>query len=195
MQLFGNMRFLIVLFLWVPLACCAQIIFDNGSFEDEPSDATTPHGWLECEPYTTPDIFPGYWGVYGDPSEGDTYLGIITRPNNTWESIGQRLSHPVEENLCYTFTIDLAYSKSYAGYNNPIKVRIWIGDKRCDKGQLIYESVRIDHTEWKTYQVKFTPLRKYTHLILEAFHKDGKVNYKGNILLDNLQPIRFCGRA
>lgn len=40
----------------------AQITVINPSFEDEPSDATTPQGWSACDDMTTPDIFPGYWG-------------------------------------------------------------------------------------------------------------------------------------
>ena len=179
----------------IPILGSGQVTLNNGSFEDEPSDATTPHGWDECQPYTTPDIFPGYWGVYNEASEGNTYLGMITRTNNTWESIGQRFSTPLEKEMCYTFSIDLSFSTTYAGYNNPLKLRIWIGESKCEKGQLIFESERIEHTEWQTYQVKFTAQKKYTHIILEAFHKDDTVNYKGNILLDNIQPIRFCGRA
>ena len=173
----------------------AQIRFNNGSFEDEPSDATTPHGWYECEELTTPDIFPGVWGVYGEPSDGSTYMGMITRPNNTWESIGQRLMEPLEADNCYVFTIDMAFSRTYAGYNNPLKLRIWLGSEKCDKGLLIYESDLINHTEWKTYPVKFNTDKKYTHVILEAYHDDSPVRYKGNILLDHLTPIKRCSRA
>ncbi|NNF33129.1 MAG: hypothetical protein HKN68_03425 [Saprospiraceae bacterium] len=187
----------IILFLLITLSSSAigQIRINNGSFEDEPSDATTPHGWFECHELTTPDIFPGVWGVYGDPSDGDTYMGLITRPNNTWESIGQRLTQPLEANKCYSFMVDMAYSKTYAGYNNPIRLRIWLGDKRCNQGQLIYESDLIDHTDWKTYLVKFTTEKPYTHIILEAFHDESPVRYKGNILLDHMTAIKRCGRA
>ena len=47
-----------------------QILLDNPSFEGEPKDATTPIGWLECEKGTTPDILPGFWGVYLQPYDG-----------------------------------------------------------------------------------------------------------------------------
>ena len=55
----------------------------NSSFEGEPADATVPQGWMACQEGTTPDILPGYWGVYTYPANGDTYLGLITRGNGT----------------------------------------------------------------------------------------------------------------
>ena len=172
-----------------------QSPFNNGSFEDDPSDATTPHGWYECEALTTPDIFPGVWGVYGEASDGNTYMGLITRPNNTWESIGQRLVKPLESNNCYTFSIDLAHAKTYAGYNQPLRLRIWAGSSKCQKGKMIFESDLIEHADWKTYIIKFNSEEKYTHIILEAYHNESPIIYKGNILLDHLTSIRLCGRA
>jgi hypothetical protein len=189
-------RFLVFFFgILNSSSLAGQTAFNNGSFEDEPSDATTPHGWYECEPFTTPDIFPGFWGVYTEASEGDTYIGMIYRENNTWESIGQRLTKPLSTDNCYTFSIDLAFSRTYAGYNQPIKLRIWGGTNRCDKGQLIYESPLIDHIDWKTYRIDFNPDKGHTHIILEAFHPGNIKSYKGNILMDNLKPIKICGRV
>ncbi len=187
--------YFIAFFLIFYSSLFGQVKFNNGSFEDEPSDATTPHGWYECNEFTTPDIFPGVWGVYGEPSEGETYMGIITRPNNTWESIGQRLTQPLEADNCYIFTLDMAFSRTYAGYNNPLRLRIYLGNGRCDQSKLIYESELIDHTEWRTYPVKFNIEKGYTHIILESYHNETPVRYKGNILLDHLTPIKICGRA
>ena len=50
----------------------------NESFEGEPADATMPQGWMGCQEGTTPDILPGYWGVYTHPADGDTYLGPVS---------------------------------------------------------------------------------------------------------------------
>lgn len=186
---------LLFLILMISKSAISQTRINNGSFEDEPSDATTPHGWYECNELTTPDIFPGVWGVYDQPSDGDTYMGLITRPNNSWESIGQRLRQPLESDKCYSFMIDMAFSNTYAGYNNPIRLRIWLGNERCDQGQLIYESDLIDHTSWKTYLVKFTTDKPFSHIILEAYHNQSPVRYKGNILLDHITTIKRCGRA
>ena len=74
----------------LPIALSSQIYLTNASFEGEPQDATVPTGWFACELGTTPDILPGFWGVYSESSEGETYLGLITREDGTFESIGQR---------------------------------------------------------------------------------------------------------
>lgn len=173
----------------------AQMRLNNASFEDEPSDATTPMGWFECSDDTTPDILPGYWGVYTDPSEGDTYVGMITRENSTFETIGQRLTKPLLLDECYSFTVDLAHSKGYSGYGNPIKLRIYLSDRKCGKEQLIMETPFIDHTEWKKYPIKFIAEGAYNYVRFDAFYKKGRFSHKGNILVDNVSPIVICTRT
>jgi hypothetical protein len=174
----------------------AQIIeVSNSSFEGEPADATVPQGWLACKEGTTPDILPGYWGVYSDPSDGETYVGLITRHNNTWESIGQRLPEPLKKGSCYTWSFDLSHSDTYSGYNGPIKLRIWISKQKCLKEQLIYESPLIEHLDWQTYTIKFIPTDEYRYIMLEAFHSEETFSYKGNILIDRLRAIQGCDRT
>ena len=174
----------------------AQIPLQNASFEGEPQDATTPIGWLECERETTPDILPGYWGVYKEAYEGDTYVGLITRSNGTWEAIGQRLKSALKKNQCYSFSLQVAYSELYAGYNEPIKLRVWGGDKRCEKTELLGETKIIDHEEWRLYSFKFTPRDRIRYVIFEAYYnEDKKFTHNGNVLLDNISPIVWCPRA
>ena len=190
-----NRNIVLALFLFVVHLCQAQITVVNPSFEDEPSDATTPQGWFPCEELTTPDIFPGFWGVYNEPSHGYTYVGIITRENGTFESFGQRLSHTLKEKACYYASIDLAHSIIYSGYNKPIKLRIYLGENKCSKDQLIFESPVIKQMTWKTFKFEFNPEANYDYIILEAYYKDGRFSHKGNILIDNLRPILRCGNA
>ena len=173
----------------------AQITVINPSFEDEPSDATTPQGWSPYDNMTTPDIFPGFWGVYNEPSHGETYVGIITRENGTFESFGQRLTGTLEAKFCYYSEIDLAHSIIYSGYNKAIKLRIYLGSDSSSKDQLIFESPTIDHMNWKTFKFDFYPDKNYDYIILEAFFKEGVFSHKGNILIDNLRPILRCGNA
>jgi hypothetical protein len=172
-----------------------NIELSNASFEGEPADATVPQGWLPCKEGTTPDILPGYWGVYTEPSDGDTYLGLITRQNNTWESIGQRLPTDVEKGSCYAWALDLSRSDTYSGYNGPLKLRVWISKTKCQKDQLIFESPLIEHTDWKTYKIKFTPEDNFRYILLEAFHSEEEFSYQGNVLIDRLRPIQGCDRT
>ncbi len=186
-----------VLFLtMLSTSMTGQIIqLENPSFEGEARDAVMPLNWHACSEGTTPDLLPGPWGVYNEPSDGDTYLGLITRENFSWEVIGQRLREPLVKGNCYVFALDLSHSDLYSGYNNPIKLRIWAGKNKCDKGQLISETDFIRHTEWKTYEFKFNAEQKMNYIILEAFYRERPYAHKGNILIDNIAPIRLCGRA
>lgn len=184
-----------LILIWLSPNIAAQITVINPSFEDSPSDATMPQGWHACADRTTPDIMPGYWGVYNEPSDGDTYVGIITRENSTYESFGQRLSQPLEKGQCYRFSIDLAHSDVYAGYNRPLQLQIFMGKEKCDTDQLVFTSEVVKSTEWATHYIEFKAAKDYQYIILKAFFKEGKFSYKGNILLDNMTSIVLCGRA
>lgn len=167
----------------------------NPSFEGQPADATMPVGWFMSTPGTTPDILPGYWGVYQDAEDGDTYLGLITRPDGSWEAIAQRLPRQLKATECYQLLVDLAHSKTYSGYNGPLKLRVYGGSSRTDRSYLLYESPLIEHTNWKTYPIQFNLKQNITYLIFEAYHNGKPFHYAGNILLDNLSRVVSCPRA
>ncbi|MCB0555610.1 MAG: hypothetical protein KDD02_18835 [Phaeodactylibacter sp.] len=179
----------------LPILLTAQAYLKNASFEGKAQDATVPASWFPCEEGTTPDILPGPWGVYEEAAEGDTYLGLITREDGTWESVGQRLSATLKAKECYTFTLDVAHSKTYAGYNNPLRLRIWGGMAKCGKDQLLLETDFIREPEWEEFEVQFVPKKPINYIVIEAFYKDGRFSYQGNILIDNFSPIKKCVRA
>ncbi|MFK7936828.1 MAG: hypothetical protein AB8G22_25165 [Saprospiraceae bacterium] len=185
-----------VLSLLLSFSTVAQIQLDNASFEGEPQDATVPVGWFACAPGTTPDILPGFWGVYNDSSEGDTYIGLITRRDGSYESIGQRLKEPLKKNECYAFAMDLAHSDSYSGYDGVLNLRIWGGANKCDKDQLLWQTIEpIEEEDWATFNINFTTKQTINYIIIEAFHREEPTPYEGNILLDNITPIKKCPRA
>lgn len=173
----------------------AQAYLNNGFFEGTPQDATVPSGWHICAPGSTPDILPGPWGVFLEASEGDTYIGMITREDGSYESIGQRLSRPLESGQCYELSVDLAHSPLYAGYRSSLKLRIWGGTTRCEQTMLLFESPEISHEDWKTYTIKFTVDTPLNYILLEAWNPAGNKVLMGNILIDNLRGIRLCRRA
>jgi len=173
----------------------AQITLTNPSFEDEPADATMPMGWLKCAKGTTPDILPGYWGVYHEAQEGETYIGLITRGDGSYESIGQRLPSKLNEGDCYKFSIDLATSDNYSGYSGSVKLRVWLGAKKCNKEQMVYESEFIENLDWETHLIEFNTSFQAKYIIFEAYYQDGSFSHKGNILLDNISPLIYCSRV
>jgi hypothetical protein len=193
---FRQMAAVLLILAGCHVALFAQWSFDNSSFEGDPQDATVPQNWIPCKAGTTPDILPGPWGVYTEPADGKTFVGLITREDGTWESIGQRTKQILKAKECYAFSIDLAHSDTYAGYNLPIRLRVWGGYDRCAKDQLLGETDLINHTDWVTYPFQFYPAKEIRYIILEAHYAKGvAVPYKGNVLLDHLSPIKNCTRA
>lgn len=187
-------RYLYILFIAIfPLALAGQIYLDNPSFEDKPQDATTPHGWWECEPGTTPDILPGFWGVKTLPLDGQTYVGMITREDGSFESIGQQIYPPLQTDQCYEMYIHLARSRKYVGYTKDIQLNIWLSNNKCEKGQLIFTSPEISHRKWKKYPIQFNSEGEFKYILIEVFSK--KEGRKGHILIDAISPIGLCSRA
>jgi len=170
-----------------------EIRLSNASFEGEPSDATMPQQWSACQRGSTPDILPGFWGVYLDPYEGESYIGLITREDGSFESIGQKLSIPIRKDECYRFTAELAHSNTYANYNLPIRLRIWGAKTRCSKDQLLAETPSIKHIEWKTYPLQFVAEDAFPYIIIEAYYAKGiYFPYRGNLLIDNISIFKLC---
>lgn len=181
---------------FLQLDAFSQIRLENPSFEGDPQDATVPVGWFPCEEGSTPDLLPGPWAVYQTPSDGQSFMGLITREDGTWENVGQRLSQPMQNGQCYYMDIDLAFSDTYAGYNQPIKFRIWGGYSRCEKQILLGHTVTVNHTDWRTYRFLFAPNQPINYIIFEAYYPNPANNiYKGNILIDNCSAIKVCIRA
>ncbi len=192
----------LVIFTFLSFFAQAQlsvIELANPSFEDIPRHSHTPQGWINCgfEGESAPDVQPDFtFQVTKKPVEGNTYLGMVVRDNDTWESVGQLLSKRLEKGTCYEFSIKLARSLSYisvsreldqpANYITPTKLRIWGGFGACDKRFLLGESYLVRHADWKMYEFKFEPDAAYTHIILEAFYQTPTLfPYNGNLLLDD----------
>ena len=173
----------------------SQHSFINAAFEGTPQDATVPQGWYICEEGSTPDILPGPWGVYNEAAEGETYIGLITRPDGSFESIGQRMNEPLITGECYDLYVDLATSHSYTGYNESIKLRIWLGTNKCERTQLLLESDFITVESWIPHKINFTAEAAHQYIIIEAYTGSKSKRKRGNILVDNLSSIRLCKRT
>ncbi|MBV6653776.1 MAG: hypothetical protein KI786_08480 [Mameliella sp.] len=191
------MRNLVILCLWgLCSPSFAQPIFlNNASFEDGAQDATVPSGWFGCEMGSTPDILPGQWGVYQPAEDGDTYLGLITREDGTWESIGQRLVKPLKKENCYKLSLFLSHSNNYETYNGELRLRIYGGGTKCQKAQVLYESPVISQTQWEEYEIAFFAKQDIHYLTFEAYHVQQGRAFRGNILIDGISSIEQCTRA
>lgn len=212
MSLENTIKYVTFLLAW-PLLATAQkdapILFVNPSFEDLPRSGVQPNGWTNCGPAseTPPDVQPGQFGVTLAPSNGQSYLGLVVRDNETWEMVGQRISRPLEINQCYEFSIDLCrsleymsatkYSTTTASYATPARLIIWGGNSPCEKGEPLFETSIIQNSRWLTTVCRLSPKKgSWNYIMLEAYYKTPILFlYNGNVLVDNASAIRTisCG--
>ncbi len=178
----------------------------NPSFEDMPRHSKAPRAWSDCgfKGESAPDIQPsGIFSVTKPAADGNTYLGLVVRDNDTWDSVGQELSRPLEKGKCYSFSIALCRSELYvsisrlsdqtANYTTPAKLRIYGGNGYCEKKELLAESPMIANTRWQDYNFKLEPTKNYSFLILEAYYKTPTlIPYNGNLLVDNFSEIKVA---
>jgi len=174
----------------------------NPSFEDLSRCCKPPRGWEPCgkEDLNTPDVQPGHFKVYNEPFDGDTYLGMVTRDNDSWESVSQRLNRSLKRGECYTFSLKACHSDNLESqsritnkdvkYNKPILIRIWGGTGYCHKSELLGRTPLIDHTNWKQYNFRFKPRKSHSFITIEAFYKEpSPIPYNGNVLIDDASSI------
>ncbi len=167
--------------------------FQNPSLEDNPGVSVVPWGYSKCTVGgpSSPDIQPGIWNVFLQPSNGFSYVGLICRLNGTWESFTTQLNAPLWGGTQYAFLVDLSSSNKYFGYNDSAAtLKIWGGNTNCDKAYLLWESNPISNVNyWRTDTASFTTREKnITHLVFEPGYTSA-MPYKGNILIDNFRPF------
>lgn len=176
----------------------------NPSFEGPPRHSAQPPGWIDCGPaeQSPPDTHPaGAWGVSKKAYHGTTYLGMVTRNDATWESVGQPLEFRLAVNQCYEFSAVMCMSEEYLSptrmdqaniysFTTPVVLRVWGSNIPCKGEELLGESAEVDNTDWMRYNFKVRASRPYRFIILEAFYKTPVLmEYNGNILVDNLSDL------
>ena len=214
-----------VFLIAIGIGCCtilslpAQEIIklQNPSFEDMPRKGVpgmpSIKGWHDCglskfPSESPPDIHPvvnNAWEVALEPYDGNTYLGMVTRANDTYDSLSQALSTPIQGGVCYTFSAFLVRSNQYKSttsktqqlgsnelenFVRPAVFMIWGGDYFCDKAELLGESPAVSNETWKKYTFLFHPQKTHKFITIEAFYKTPILEaYNGHVLVDGMSDI------
>jgi outer membrane protein OmpA-like peptidoglycan-associated protein len=180
------------------------ITLQNPSFEDLPGPSKTPTGWYSCGQVTDspPDVQPGSFSVAQAPFHGSSYIGLVVRDDETWESVSQRLSKPLEKDQCYEMSMALCKAEEYrsqsrksgepANFATPAKLIIWGGNGYCDKGEVLFETPIITNTRWLVTNFRFHPKKgNWNYIMFEAYYKTPVLfPFNGNILMDNASAIK-----
>jgi len=167
-------------------------------------------GWQEFPAESIPDIHPSSsgnraFGVDLKAEHGNTYLGMVTRPNNSWEYVSQKLKSRFQIGACYSLSMYVARSEKYNSYirvaedsnemlvvdfTNPIIVRIWGGSCEDAKEELLAQSEPISNVDWKRIDFQLFPLLDYKYITIEAYYRNGfDQPYAGHVMIDNLSDI------
>ncbi len=179
------------------------IKLSNPSFEDYPAAAQTPDRWKNCgfEGESPPDTQPsGAFSVNKKAYDGDTYLGLVVRDNDTWEAVGQKLKTQILKDSSYSFSVYLCRSRTYlsqsrlsgkdVNYITPAVIKIWGGTTACGRDELLAQSIEIDNYNWQKFDFILKPKADYTYFYMEAYYKNELYpRYNGNILVDNASDI------
>ena len=196
----------------VSLRAQQAIQLANPSFEDIPRQGTNRYlpiqNWHDCgltkfSGETPPDIHPvpgAAWEVSKPAYHGNTYLGMVTRENDSWESLSQALPSPIEGGVCYNFSAFISRSETYKSattrtmelqnFVRPAVLKIWGGNSFCEKAELLGESPAVSNSDWKMYKFLFQPKRTHKYITIEAFYKTPILEaYNGHILVDNFSEI------
>lgn len=204
--------FIVSGFLFLRIDAQEVITLQNSSFEDMPRKGGEPpipiKGWHDCglakfPGESPPDIHPvpaNAWEVSKEAYDGLTFLGMVTRYNDTYESLSQALGSPIMAGTCYDFSAFIARSDQYKSGTNrsqtlenfvrPAVLLIWGGNSFCDKAELLGESPSVSNSEWKLYKFLFQPQKTHTYITLEAFYKTPILEaYNGHVLIDKLSDL------
>lgn len=215
---------LIAVAMFMPILSSAQTPADtiklgNPSFEDIPRAGGSAFplpiiGWFDCgrskfPSETPPDIHPANsaWQVSKQPQHGATYLGIVVRDDETWESLSQAFSAPLKAGECYAMSVYLCRSERYMSrrtekgdslypFDRPAVLRIYGGKSFCEEGELLAVSEPVSDFNWKEYTFKLEPSMDHRYITIQAFYKTPVlVPYNGHVLVDNISSIirMSCG--
>jgi FAD:protein FMN transferase len=195
------------------LAQNGVIKLENPSFEGVPNVGGAikgnglPEGWFNCgfQGESPPDVYPvpdgGPFKIsVKNPSDGKTFIGLVTRDMDTWESFGQQLISPLLAGVVYRFSIDLCRSASYASpsrrsieivhYTTPVTLRIWGGNAQYNKKEILATSPVVGNVDWERFEFELKPTTDHDFIVLEAFYKTpAAFPYNGNLMLDNASDL------
>jgi hypothetical protein len=189
---------------WWPVAGLTQnISLLNPSFEAVPAMNALPASWHNVSvPETTfPDIQPGFWGVKMPPKEGNAYLGLVVREDNTAEGVGQRLSAPLQMGATYEFSVWLTRSSKFRSatpmsngeertFSAPTVLKIWGYNSNTKKEELLALSEPVGMDNWVKYVFTITPLEDdYDEIDLMVSSAPMHYFKNGNLLIDNCSDI------
>lgn len=172
------------------MSVSAQNAFTNPSFEGPQGMGIVPAPWIKCmkgTSTTTPDTQPNQFGITMPPSDGNTYISVLSGNSTaTPEALSQNLFCPLKAGNRYSFTIDIAFDSANFGG----ALEIWAGMGTCTKTQLLASLTPTANNVWQKKTVTFIATSNWTSITFTGKTITGGSKF---ILFDNLSPIMRTG--
>lgn len=178
----------------------AQNLTLNDGFEGSPQQGVPPPGWSNCnDGHSSVDTQPGFFGNNVAPSQGQSYISLVTRqlnPAATVETVWTPLM--LQQFHTFTFSIDLSLSQNFHGnfnwtdyyFNAPCVLQIIGFNGSCAAPQdqeLLWQSDPLTNFAWQTFNVSFSPtVATLSKLAIRPFFTPSDNYQNGAVLVDNL---------
>lgn len=187
-----------------------QNLLINGSFETGVAGASlVAKNWYSCgtKGYTPPNLhntknIKPIFEVNTLAQEGNQFISLVTRANQSVECIGQHLERSLSTDSTYNLEIYLNRSESFesrtsiksnetSSFNIPADLEVY---GLTNTGQYVlldvYEDIK--HCEWKKYTTTFKALKDFNAIEFRAYFTfDQLLPYNGHILIDNITLSRL----
>jgi len=165
------------------------------------------NAWINYAPeYSPPELHFSdeiNWGFKHPASEGNKYISLVTRDDESYEVIGQKLTSPLENDSSYMMSFDIRFDDRYkSGLKNSNGAEVYFDTYVCLKitismesdyiNQTIFLSPPIKNRDWKQINFQFVPDRDYDVIKFEAVNNTGVID-NGNLMIDNLSNIYKIG--
>lgn len=194
----------LVLFLYSLFICncCFAQLVNNRSFEGPNRPNRPPSFWYPCSPESTPDTQPSAYGVSLPASDGNTYIGLVTRaldfePFEVREDMETRMNLPLLPGFPYLLSVNLAHAAdmgyddngTYVEVNRAIRLTVYAGTATCQRDELLWQSPVIENEDWAAFEEVIRPqTEEMRYLVFEATPV-GTRTTNGNVLIDNFNLI------
>lgn len=179
------------------------IELSNPSYEDFYGHSQVANEWDACvfNGQSPPDIQPGAFHIDKEAYDGNTYCGMVTRDDGSFEVLTKQLDKSLKKGTCYEWVIYMAQSPHYesisrttlqvASFTNPVNVVIYgAKSNSCEKMEALAVAKNIHQQEdWLRYKFIFHAEKNYDYILIsvESVQHDSPTN--GHILVDYFHPI------
>jgi hypothetical protein len=199
-------RFVLGLMLLLTKPVCAQIYFQNPSFEDDsliaPCEFCSVSNWQPCntgggENFVVNaayvDSQMSYWVNSSHATDGEFFTGITAFDpllfGDSQISLSQQLDCSLKPEKQYCFTIDYLSRVTNFGtgleYEGQSFFQVIVSNDSCTNGEMVFELFDLD-TSWHTILVSFMLTDERNILWLKQKPQSGSTY---GAAIDNLSPI------